>query len=122
MLSASRATWAVDTAVPVGLLGVASVTSLVRSVTAAATASMSKAQSALSGTRTSVPPIVWVMIGYASKETHGVTTSSPGSMYAVASWYSSATEPAPTVTMDAFTPSPSQSAMASRNFAALWSQ
>ena len=63
MLPASLATAAVDTAVPVGLLGVASSTSLVRPVTAAATASRSRAWPAVRGTFTRVPPMVCTEIG-----------------------------------------------------------
>ena len=55
---------------PVGLFGLQTRISRVRSVTAAAIAARSWPCSAVLGTRTLVAPLVAAMIGYASKERH----------------------------------------------------
>ena len=53
---------------PVGLLGLQTKISRVRSVIASAIASRSCTSPAVSGTCTDVAPLIWVMIGYASKD------------------------------------------------------
>jgi hypothetical protein len=54
--------------VPVGLLGLQTKISRVRSVIASAIASRSCTSPGVSGTFTDVAPLIWVMIGYASKD------------------------------------------------------
>ena len=56
------------TAGPVGLLGVHTISTRVRSVTAASMAGMSWRPSASTGTWTEVAPAVVTAIGYASKD------------------------------------------------------
>ncbi len=80
---------------PVGLLGVQTSTTRVRSVIAAAMASRSWRWSAVSGTWTDVAPAIATTIGYASKERHAYTTSSPGSHVDWMIWASTPTEPVP---------------------------
>jgi hypothetical protein len=58
------------TAVPVGLFGLQTKMSRVRSLTAAAIAGRSWPWAAVLGTRTLPAPAVAVMIGYASNERH----------------------------------------------------
>ena len=82
--NASSSVWV--TAGPVGLFGVQTSTTLVRSVIAAAIASRSCRPSASTGTRTGDAAAAATAIGYASNERHAKTTSSPGSQYACTSW------------------------------------
>ena len=76
-LSASRRTTG-----PVGLLGVHTMTTFVRSVIASSIASRSCSAFALSGTVTEVAPVTCTAIGYASNDLHAYTTSSPRSQTA----------------------------------------
>ena len=66
------------TTVPVGLFGVQTMTTRVRSVIAAAIASRSWPWSGRLGTCTLVAPATVTRPGYASNERHEYTTSSPG--------------------------------------------
>jgi hypothetical protein len=78
--NASSSAWVTDG--PVGLLGVHTSTTFVRSVIAAAIASRSWRPSAVTGTCTDVAAHALTAIGYASKDRHAKTTSSPGSQNA----------------------------------------
>ena len=97
------------TTTPVGLLGEHTIITRVRSLTAAAIASRSWPWSGRFGTRTLVAPATVTRPGYASKERHEYTTSSPGPAAAAMNWASSDTEPAPTSTSSAVTPNRSAS-------------
>jgi len=71
---------------PVGLFGVQTSTTFVRSVIAASIALKSWRASAVSGTWTEVAPVSWTAIGYASNERHAYTTSSPSATVACSRW------------------------------------
>ena len=92
------------TEVPVGLLGVQTRITLVRSVTAAAMAGRSWRSFSSSGTCTALAPASPVRIGYASKERHAKTTSSPSSHTARMIWEATSTEPLPKLTEEGSTP------------------
>ncbi len=81
---------------PVGLLGLQTSTSRVRSVIAPAIASRSWDSSDRNGTRTEVAPEIWTMIGYASKDRQAKTTSSPGPATDCTICWQTPTDPVPT--------------------------
>src|SRR6478672_4150491 len=89
---------------PVGLLGVQTMTTFVRSVIAASIASRRCRSWSSSPTLTDVAPASAVTIGYASKERQAWTTSSPGSQVAAITWPRTPTEPVPVAMCSAGTP------------------
>src|SRR5690606_29297938 len=101
---------------PVGLLGEHTMTTRVRSVTAAAMPGRSSrpwSAPVSSGTCTDVAPATATAIGYASNDRHGYTTSSPSCTTVWSTCASTATEPLPTTTSSAPTPRWSASASVS---------
>lgn len=93
-----RSSASASTTVPVGLLGLHTNTRRVRGVIAARIASRSCPWPASSGTATGVAPAIRTSEGYASKDRHAKTTSSPSPATAWMSWAAISTDPAPTVT------------------------
>jgi hypothetical protein len=89
-------------------------TTRVRSVSAPIMPSTSCEWSGRFGTGTPVAPATVISVGYASKERHAWTTSSPGPAAAVMSWERIATDPAPACTWSTVTPKRSASAVRSR--------
>ncbi|CAM5500760.1 hypothetical protein SAURM35S_06588 [Streptomyces aurantiogriseus] len=94
---------------PVGLLGLQTKISRVRSVIASAIASRSCTSPGVSGTRTAVAPLICVTIGYASKDRQAKITSSPGPAVDWSNCWATPTEPVPVARWEAGTPKRSES-------------
>ncbi|GGU23281.1 hypothetical protein GCM10010208_55430 [Actinomadura livida] len=93
---------ACDTTVPVGLFGLHTKTSRVRSVTASAIAARS-CRSSRSGTWTFAMPARDTSSGYASNDRQAYMISAPGSATACSSIWMTPTAPAPTTTLSSGT-------------------
>ena len=108
--AAKRSNASAPTLVPVGLFGLHTKTSLVRGVTARASAGRSCTRSAPSGTRTERAPMPWTTIGYIANEGQANTHSSPGPSNTLASSSRISSAPAPNTSWEPSTPSLAASA------------